>query len=123
MVKKGQCADVIFPFQGINDETFLSLWCDYAIRNKKILCFGCKKRAKIGTPLAHCSECHYYFHLKCEQINNNKDSPLPPEWICSCCVIKSLPFANINDENMKLTNQGFSDENIDFVMDKCPHLA
>ena len=48
------------------------------------------------------------FHLKCEQINN-KDIPLPPDWICLGCTMKALPFGNISDENMKLINQGLSD--------------
>ena len=37
--------------------------------------------------------------------------------------MKALPFANINDENMKLTSRGFSDENIDFVVNKCPSFS
>ena len=122
MVKENQCPDVIFPFQGITNEILLSLWCDYAVTNKKIKCFGCKKRTKIGTSPAYCCECRYYFHLKCEKLNK-KDTPLPPDWICSGCIMKALPFGNINNEAMKLTNQGFSDENIDFIVDKCPSFS
>ena len=69
--------------------------------------------------MASCCKCRYYFHLKCERLNKN-DVPLPPDLICSGCTMKTLPFSSINDENMKLTNHGLSDENIDFVEDKCP---
>ena len=37
--------------------------------------------------------------------------------------MKALPFANIIDENMKVTSRGFSDENIDFVVDKCASFS
>ena len=123
MIKKGQCADVIFPFQGINNESLLSIWSDYVITNKKTKCFACKKITKKDTPLAHCRQCRYYFHRKCEKIKSNIDTPLPPDWICSGCIMKALPFANIDDETMNLTSQGFSDENIDFVMDKYPSFS
>ena len=123
MVKKGQCEDVIFPFQGINDESLMSLWCYYAISNKKVNCYSCKKRTKKGTPLAYCRECRHYFHLKCEKINCGKDTQLPPDWICSGCIMKAFPFANIDDENMKLTSLGVCDDNIEFSVDKTPSFS
>ena len=39
------------------------------------------------------------------------------------CTMKILPFSNINDENMKLANQGLNDEDIEFVLDKCPSFS
>ena len=37
--------------------------------------------------------------------------------------MKALPFANIDDENMKLTSQGVCDDNIEFSMDKTPSFS
>ena len=118
MVNESRCTDGTFPFQGINNNILFSLFCDQAVTNRKLMCFGWKKRTEIGTYVAHCYQCRYDFHLKCEQINN-KDIPLPPDWICLGCTMKALPFGNINDENMKLAYHGLSDECIDFLMDKC----
>ena len=56
-------------------------------------------------------------------MNCNKDTPLPPDWICSGCIMRALPFGNITDENMKLTNHGLDDESIDFIVDKCPSFS
>ena len=52
-----------------------------------------------------------------------KDIPIPHDRICSGCTMKTLPFGNINDENMKLTNHGLSDDSIDFVVDTCPSFS
>ena len=60
--------------------------------------------------------------MKCEKLSK-KYFPLPPEWICTGCTMKTLPFANINDENMKLTSHGLSDETIDFIVDKSPSFS
>ena len=123
MVKESKCADVIFQFQGINNNILLPLFCDYAVTNKyRIKCFDCKKQTQPGTSIAYCCECGYYFHLKCEKVNQ-KDTPLPPDWVRLGCVMKALPFGGISDENIKLINHGFSDENIDFVLDKCPSFT
>ena len=37
--------------------------------------------------------------------------------------MKTLPFGNINDENIKLTNHGMSDDSVDFVLDNCPSFS
>ena len=37
--------------------------------------------------------------------------------------MKALPFANIDDENMKLTSQGVCDDNIEFCVDKTPSFS
>ena len=37
--------------------------------------------------------------------------------------VQAVPFSSINDENMKLTNHGLTDEDIDFVEDKCPSFC
>ena len=123
MVKKGHYEDAIFPFQGISNESLLSLWCHYAITNKKVKCYSCRKRTKQGSPLAYCHECRNYFHPKCQKMNCNKDTPLPPDWLCSGCTMRALPFANIDDENMKLTSQGVCDDNIEFSVDKTPSFS
>ena len=100
----------------------MSLFCDYEITNRKLMCHGCRKRTKIGTYVAHCCQFRYDFHLKCEQINNN-DIPLPPDWICRGCTMKALPFDNINDGNMKLAYHGLSAECIEFLLDKGPSFS
>ena len=69
-----------------------------------------------------CCVCRHHFHLKCGEVNK-KDMPLPHDWICSGCTMKTLPFGNINDENMKLTIHGLSDDNIDLFVDKCPSFS
>ena len=112
------CADIIFPFHGINNKILSQLFSDYDVTDRKLKCFGCNKRTKKGIPVAYCCECRHYFHLKCEKLCKS-DFPLPRDWFCSMCTMKTLPFNNISDENMKLTNHGFSDESINFVVDKC----
>ena len=72
--------------------------------------------------MARCCKCRYYFHLKFAKLNKN-DVQLPPDWICTGCTMKTLPFSSINDENIKLTNHGLSEENIDFVTEKCPSFS
>ena len=115
---KPKFTDVIFPFQGINNKILSSIFSEYPVNNRKLKCHDCNKRIQVGTPLTHCCECQYYFHLKCENVNRTY-LPLPSDWICLCCTMKALPFGSINDENMKLTNHGLSDESIDFVVGKC----
>ena len=115
-------SDFIFPFQNIDNTILLSIFCDYEITNRKLKCFGCNKGTKIGTCVAYCYVCRHHFHLKCGEVNK-KDMPLPHDWICPGCTMKTLPFGNINDENMKLTIHGFSDDNIDFCVDKCPSFS
>ena len=72
--------------------------------------------------MAYCCECHHYFHLKCEGLTKN-DIPLTPDWICQGCIMKAFPFSSVTDENMKLTNHGMSDDNIDFSVNNCPSFS
>ena len=122
MAKDSNRVDVTFPFQGINNNTLFSIFCDYELTKRKLFFYDCRKRTEIGTYVAYCCECHNYFHLKCEKVNKN-DIPLPHDWICSRCTMKTLPFGNINDENMKLANHGLNNECIDFLIDKCPSFS
>ena len=51
MVKKGHYEYAICPFQGISNESLLSFWSEYAITNKKVKYYSCKKRTKKAPPL------------------------------------------------------------------------
>ena len=119
---KIKCADIVFPFQGIDNETLRKLFVDYAVTDRRVSCFACRKRIKKGISVAHCCKCLYYFHLKCEQLNKN-DIAYLPDWICTSCTMNVLPFSNVNDESMKLANQGLCDADIDFIVDKCPSFS
>ena len=118
MVKK----NVIFPFNEISNDVLLSLFSDHVVTYPKSKCSDCKKRTKVGASVVYCCECHCCFHLTCAKINKNK-IPLSLGWICQRCVMNELPFSSINDENMKLTNHGLSDDIIDSVVDKCPSFS
>ena len=41
-------ADVTFPFKNIDNKILLSLFCDYAVSDRKYKCFSCKKRTKMA---------------------------------------------------------------------------
>ena len=114
--------DVIFPFQDINNKLLSSLFSDYEITDGKLKCSECKQRTKPGSPVAYCCECRYYFHLKCQGLTK-KDIPLTPDWICQGCIMKAFPFSSVTDENMKLTNHGLSDDNIEFAVKDCPSFS
>ena len=73
-------ADLIFPFQNIDNQSLVSIFCDYEVTNRKLKCFGCNKRTKTGTCGAYCCERRHHFHFKCEEVNK-KDMPLPHDWI------------------------------------------
>ena len=37
--------------------------------------------------------------------------------------MKSFPFSSVTDENIKLTNHGLSDDNIEFAVNNCPYFS
>ena len=78
--------------------------CRPPSRNK-IKCSGCKKTiAQNRIPLT-CTQCKNYYHASCERIS--VDSYLKSkEWICNKCICSSLPFEGIDNEKLKITNQG-----------------
>ena len=121
-VRKNKYADLIFPFQNIDTKDLLSIFCEYTVTERKVRCSGCNKGIPKGISVAHCCKCQCYFHLKCEKLRKDGIALLP-DWICMGCTMKILPFSNINDENMKLVNKGLNDEDIEFVLDKCPSFS
>ena len=121
-LRKNKYADLIFQFQNIDNKDLLSIFCEYTVTERKVRCSGCNKGIQKGISVAHCCKCQCYFYLKCEKLKKD-DIALLPDWICMGCTMKILPFSNINDENMKLANQGLNDEDIEFVLDKCPSFS
>ena len=71
----------------------------------KIKCFGCKKTIAQNRIPIECTQCKQSYHANCE--GTKVDIFLKSnEWVCKKCTISSLPFANIDNEQLKLTNLG-----------------
>ena len=78
--------------------------CRPPSRNK-IKCFGCKKTIAQNRVPITCTQCKNPYHAGCEGIK--VDLYLKShEWVCKKCICMSLPFESIDNEKLKLTNQG-----------------
>ena len=121
------CMNVLYPFNNVetSDELY-SLFNENVFYNnlstKKCNCGSCKKRIKKNMPVAHCTNCSNFYHLKCDKLCK-KDFPLPQTWYCSACTLKALPFYNISDDNMALTMKGFNDETTTSIVATAPSFS
>ena len=78
--------------------------CRPPSRNK-IKCSGCKHTiAQNRIPIA-CTQCKNLYHAGCEGIKVDQYLK-SQEWVCKKCICMSLPFDSIDNEKLKLTNQG-----------------
>ena len=120
------CKHELFPFHNVKTtaelyDIFVDTTKDNTPRTKHCKCGVCGKRIRKNVTVANCCNCSKYFHLKCEK--HSKGELLQLNWQCCRCTIKSLPFSEISDENLKLTTQGFNDKTIDSVLQNTPSFS
>ena len=70
-------------------------------------CSLCTKRVKnyASVEKNRCSICKKIFHFKCLGL---KESSKSTSWNCPGCLLKNLPFYELNNTNLKLTLQARS---------------
>ena len=73
--------------------------------NKSSRCGACSKRRINQGAYSFCIKCSCFFHVQC---SINKNDSAVSYWQCDNCSMNTLPFSKINDENLKLSIQGFS---------------
>ena len=123
-----ECRDTIFHFNTIETTSELckilyeDIFSNFPARNKKTKCIFCSKTIKQNMPASYCSHCLSYYHLKCSGHNKQKN-PLPLNWQCTKCIIKTLPFSDTDDESLKLILHGFDETNINILTDNVPSFS
>ena len=65
-------------------------------------CGSCRKNINKNNIIIHCSTCSNFFHSKCAKISFD-DFNHSHSWECAQCLLKNLPFPNLDDENLKIT--------------------
>ena len=72
-------------------------------------CSLCNKRIKNHALVEKnkCNSCQNFFHFKCLGL---KDGSRSKSWSCQNCLLKNLPFFNLDDSKLKLTIEGRSAE-------------
>ena len=63
-------------------------------------CAKCKKSITNPVKKVSCQNCSNFFHIKCS--HKNKTS----SWTCDQCIDSTLPFSNLNDNELFLSIQG-----------------
>ena len=109
------CRNEIFPFTSLFNDDLVHFNTDnpnFPTPPINMKCGSCPRKIKRNCPYAFCKKCSNYFHLKCSDLPKNKDLQ---EWNCSKCLIESLPFSNIDQNNLILTLHGNNNEESAFL--------
>ena len=76
--------------------------CNPPPARKSTKCKKCNHVIKRDKLEIKCFKCKRFFHSKCSKISFDKFR-LNKFWVCDFCANSTLPFSNLNDEDMRLT--------------------
>ena len=88
------------------------------------LCFYCSKRTYANSEVIQCLHCCCFSHVKCvKKLTMTNEVNSFAKYLCHKCIIDSLPFLHLNDDDFYSSRFELQLESCSFPLDQLNNLS